>query len=469
MKKTIVLFRNDLRLHDQPALWAAANEGIVIPVFIKSKEETGEATNWWLHQSLIELQKKLQSKGLTLILKSGNVLDELTILIDETKADAVFFNERYESTMRLTDRKIRNRLTKQGIDVQTFHGTLLLNPNILLNKKNEPYKIFTSYWKRFIQELIPRPLPIPTKFHACKSDIKTLTVDELNLTSENEWHEKLHTHWQPGENHAIEQWQNFAEHGIDNYKIGRDFPSKDAVSKLSASIATGDISVRAIWHATKRDFDESGDAEAFLRQLVWREFAYHQLIHFPDIVHTPLREQFNNFPWQKSDEQFSQWKKGLTGYPLVDAGMRELWATGTIHNRVRMVVASFLVKHLLIPWTDGAEWFKETLVDYDVANNALGWQWIAGCGIDAAPYFRIFNPILQSEKFDKDGEYIRKWVPELAKLTNKQIHKPWEASDEVLANAHIELDHTYPRPIVDHTTARKRALVAFQTIKGITE
>lgn len=465
MKRIIVLFRNDLRLHDQPALWAAANEGIVIPVFIKTEQTTGEASNWWLHHSLIELQKNLHKKELQLILKSGNPLQIVNELIEDTKADAIFFNECYEPAVKKSDRKLLQSLKEQGIEVQTFHGTLMLNPNLLLNKKGDSYKIFTSYYKRFMQETIPRPRPIPTSFHSLNETIDSLSIEELDLLSNYDWYSKLNKHWQPGENEAIDMWKAFTDKGINNYKEGRNFPSEQSVSNLSAHIAHGDISVRAILHSAKRQFETSSQADAFIRQLVWREFAYHQLIHFPTITHLPLRDQFKDFPWRQSDEQFHLWKKGLTGYPLVDAGMRELWATGIVHNRVRMVVASFLVKHLLLPWTDGAHWFEETLVDFDLANNSLGWQWVTGCGIDSAPYFRIFNPILQSEKFDKEGTYIKKWVPELAQLPTKYIHKPWEAPETVLAEADIELGNTYPAPMVDHKAARNRALEAFETTK----
>jgi len=467
MKKIIVWFRNDLRLHDQPALWEASEQGIVIPVFINSPEETGEATNWWLHHSLIELQENLQVKGLKLILKSGNALDELQIIINETEADAIFFNERYEPSIKKTDREVIRALTDTAIEIRTFHGNLLINPNNILNKKNEPYKVFTSFRKKISQHTVPLPCPIPNNFYSLEHAVTSLSIEELGLLPAGQWHEKLHNYWKPGENGAIARWEEFKEDGMAFYKNGRDIPSKQCVSLLSPYIASGNISVKAIWYATKRRFDTSSDSEAFLRQLIWREFAYHQLIHFPTIIHTPLRDQFKSFPWQGTQAQLNLWKKGQTGYPLVDAGMRELWETGVVHNRVRMVVASFLVKHLLLSWTEGSAWFKTTLVDFDTANNALGWQWITGCGIDSAPYFRIFNPIIQSEKFDKDGEYIRKWIPELTSLPAKYIHKPWEAPTEVLETAKIQLGVTYPLPMVDHAAARKRALAAFQETKII--
>ncbi len=476
MKKILVWFRKDLRIHDNPALWEAAQQGIVIPIFIWSEEEereyaTSAASNWWLHHSLLNLQKTLESKGLSLIVRRGNSLDELTAILEQTHATAVFYGERYEPSIVRRDQTIRKRLTENGIEVRSFQSNLLFPPGDLLNQKNEPYKVFTSFWKRTMQETVQRPLPIPADFVGGDQVLPSLQVDELGLLPAIRWDEKFHAYWEPGEKGAIARWQRFTEEGISRYVEDRDIPSADSVSLLSPHLAWGDISVRSIWHAVKRLNDAETEEymhtsiEAFLRQLIWREFAYHQLIHFPTMVHTPLREQFKEFPWLGSDEEFARWQKGVTGYPLVDAGMRELWETGAMHNRVRMVVASFLVKHLLISWTEGSNWFKETLVDFDVANNAMGWQWVAGSGIDAAPYFRIFNPTLQSKKFDADGAYIRKWLPELAKLPSKYIHEPWKVQADVLLEAGIKLGTTYPLPVIDHSLARNRALEAFAKVK----
>ncbi|KAA0966034.1 deoxyribodipyrimidine photo-lyase [Sporosarcina sp. ANT_H38] len=477
MKKILVWFRKDLRIHDNPALWEAAQQGIVIPVFIWSEEEereyaTSEASHWWLHHSLLSLKKKLESKGLLFVIRLGNCLKELTTIIEQTNADAVFYGERYEPSILKRDQAICKRLTENGIEVRSFQSNLLFPPGDLLNQKNDPYKVFTSFWKRTMKETVQRPLPIPDEFAAYDQAHLSVQIDELGLLPAIRWDEKFHAYWEPGEKGAIARWQQFTEEGLSRYVEGRDSPSADSVSLLSPHLAWGDISVRSIWHAAKRLTDEETEeymhtsVEAFLRQLIWREFAYHQLIHFPTMVHSPLREQFKGFPWLGSDEEFARWQKGLTGYPLVDAGMRELWETGAMHNRVRMVVASFLVKHLLISWTEGSTWFKETLVDYDVANNAMGWQWVAGTGIDAAPYFRIFNPILQSKKFDADGEYIRKWLPELASLSSKYLHEPWKAPADKLLEAGIELGTTYPLPIIDHSLARHRALEAFAKVKN---
>ncbi|WP_313894206.1 deoxyribodipyrimidine photo-lyase [Psychrobacillus sp.] len=477
MKKIIVWFRKDLRLHDNPVLWEAAKQGIIIPVFIWSEEEEreyagSEATRWWLHHTLLTLERNLKAKGLPLILRLGNSLEELTSICKQTKADAVFFAERFEPFIISRDSEITKSLLLRGLEVRLFSANLLFTPSNLLNQKNEPYKVFTSFWKKTMIESVNLPLSVPVNMVSYNKSIPTLRVSDLGLLSTIGWDEKFHMYWDPGENGAIKKWGNFTSEGLSRYVKDRDIPSSSSTSLLSAHLAWGDISVRAIWHSVKglNEIESSEymheSIQAFLRQLIWREFAYNQLIYFPTILHTPLREKFKKFPWRGSDEEFLKWQKGLTGYPLVDAGMRELWETGTIHNRIRMVVASFLTKHLLISWEEGSEWFKKTLVDFDAANNAMGWQWVAGSGIDAAPYFRIFNPIIQSKKFDPDGIYIRKWVPELAKIPSKYIHEPWKAPKNVLMECDVVLGKTYPLPIIDHSFARMRALEAYAQIKN---
>ncbi len=477
MKKIIVWFRKDLRLHDNPTLWEAAKQGIIIPVFIWSKEEereyaTSEAARWWLHHSLIVLEKELVSHGLRLILRRGNSFEQLTSICEQTKADAIFFSERYEPSSMRNDRMIVVKLRACANEVRSFSPNLLFRHSDLLNQKNEPYKVFTSFWKRTLRESVKRPLPIPANIVPYRRAIPSVQVEGLRLLPENNWHEKFHKYWVPGEKGAIAQWEQFKDEGLRRYIEGRDIPSAQSVSMLSPHLVWGDISVRSIWHSAKRYIDEQSDkcirsdVDAFLRQMIWRKFAYYQLIHFPKMLHAPLRDQFKEFPWQVSDKNLLSWQKGFTGYPLVDAGMRELWETGAMHNRVRMVVASFLVKHLLISWVNGSDWFQETLVDFDPASNAIGWQWVAGSGIDAAPYFRIFNPILQSRKFDSHGLYIRKWVPELEQLPSKYIHEPWKAPENILLEAGIGLGKSYPLPIVDHTVARMRALEAYAHVKN---
>lgn len=481
MQKTIVWFRKDLRIHDHQALSEAVKRGIIIPIFIWSKDEeqylTANAPSlWWLHHSLLALQQTFQKKyGVSIIIREGTSLDVLIDIIQETKADAVYFNERYEPAMIEIDQVIIHRLNIDKIEVRTFHSHLIFKPYSIFNLSGDPYKIFTPYWKKCLKEPIPRPFPIPRFIQADNQDVSTLSVEQLNLLSTIRSHKKFHQYWTPGENGAISAWEKFIDNGLDNYKFGRDFPHLNDVSRLSAHLAWGDISPKAIWYSADHFLQNSENigckaqleeqVEAFKRQLVWRDFGYHQLIHFPNITHKPLREQFQAFPWEDNHQDFINWKKGMTGYPLIDAGMRELWETGTIHNRVRMVVASFLVKHLLIPWTKGAQWFQETLVDFDLANNSMGWQWASGCGLDSAPYFRIFNPMIQSEKFDKNGDYIRSWIPELAKLPFPYIHRPWDAPAHILESAKITLGETYPHKIIDHDFARKRALAGYEMIK----
>lgn len=476
MQKTVVWFRKDFRLHDNPALSEAAKDGFVIPIFIWSEEDKreyteSEASSWWLYHSVATLEKELQAHGLKLFIKHGDEFDALVEVMDEAEADAVYFNERYEPAERSKESKITAQFESIGKKVQAFNGHLLFSPD-LVNKQGEPYKVFTSFWKRCMHEVVARPLPFPVEMKGIVQGIQSLTLDQLRIIDKNKWHQKFHTYWKPGEQAAVEKWQQYLEDGMSFYHAKRDFISSGSSSELSPYLAAGNISVKAVWHTAKALSEETPEAavhqsiHTFLKQLIWRDFSYHQLIHNPDIIRAPLRKQFLDFPWQGTDEHLMKWKRGQTGYPLVDAGMRELWETGMMHNRVRMVTASFLVKHLLIPWQEGYNWFKHTLLDFDAANNAAGWQWVTGCGIDAAPYFRIFNPFLQSEKFDPNGHYIRKWVPELSGLQAPTIHKPWEANVSVLEEAGIRIGVTYPSPIVDHAFARKRALEAYQQIKG---
>lgn len=408
------------------------------------------------------------SKGSPLVIRSGNPSEVLGSLVFETGAAAVFWNERYEPDVRLRDRDISEYLQAKGVEVRRFHGHLLFDPDRLWNGKQEPYKVFTSFWKRCMHEAVPPAVGVPDRLEGIGDVVESLTVERLGLLPQEEV--DFGEYWIPGEAGAVAQWETFVDERLGAYAAGRDFPHQDTISSLSPYVSHGEISVRAVWHEVRcRAESESSlrqTADAFLRQLIWRDFAYHQLLHFPGMLHSSLRCQFESFPWEGTADQFAAWKQGRTGYPLVDAGMRQLQETGFIHNRVRMVAASFLVKHLLIPWTAGSDWFGDRLIDFDAANNAMGWQWVTGSGIDAAPYFRIFNPIIQSEKFDANGFYIRRWLPELGKLPAPYIHHPWTASDEVLAEADIRLGEDYPYPMIDHAYARKRALEAYDTVKG---
>lgn len=470
MKKIIVWFRKDLRIHDHAALFEAAHQGHIIPVFIWPSEEEFEykdsdAAKWSLHQSLISLKQDLATKGIPLIIRKGIIQKELLQLVKDTAADAVFYNMCYEPFMVQSVFEIEVHLSKLGVEVQSFHGNLLYQQCNILNKNMSPYKVFTSYWKRTMQEDVPTPYAIPKMTSVISTLPASLNIDDLQLLSPNNLESKLEQHWKIGEQSAINSWTQFLENELDKYEHYKDFPSKQATSLLSPYLVWGNISVKSIWHSIQSQELEGPSAEAFLRQLVWRDFAYDQLIHFPTIPKRPLREAFNDFPWISASTDFNKWVIGQTGYPLVDAGMRELRTTGYMHNRVRMVVASFLVKHLLIPWTEGSKWFAQTLIDFDVANNAMGWQWTTGCGIDSAPYFRIFNPVAQGRRFDPAGDYVRQWIPELQHVPQKYIHQPWEAPQNVLEFSHVVLGVDYPYPIVEHNFARNRALQAYEIIK----
>lgn len=471
MRDTVIIwFRRDLRLADHAALTAAVERGdAVIPVFIPAPEEEGDwppgaASRWWLHHSLSRLDESLQSLGAKLILRSGPSLDVLRDLVRETGAKSVFWHRRYEPAGMAADARIRTALQGDGIEVEQFGGDVLFEPESVQTQSGGFYQVFTPYWKACMAlpeptapEDPPKVLSVPDRWP------DSLSLNQLSLLPDIDWASGIRSVWQPGSEGAAAQLDRFIDKAIAAYEDHRDRPDMTGTSCLSPHLHFGEISIRQVWHAVKQRAPEAG--EVYLRQLGWRDFAVHLLFHAPDTTNAPLRPEFDAFPWREDDVQLRAWQQGRTGYPLVDAGMRELWATGWMHNRVRMVVASFLVKHLRISWLEGARWFWDTLVDADLANNTLGWQWTAGCGADAAPYFRIFNPVLQSKKFDPDGTYIRRWIPEIAGLSDAQIHTPWEVSDGDLKAADIVLGKTYPMPVVDHRTAREKALNAYHQMQ----
>lgn len=380
-------------------------------------------------------------------------------------AKSVFWNRRYEPAVMARDKKIKQSLRDSGVDAQSFSGNLLHEPWTIQNASGQPFRVFTPFWKASRVEKSPHePLPAPTRVAASPQWPSSVHINELALEPRIDWAEGLRESWMPGETGANHLLKNFLRNGLGSYEAHRDCPGEPGTSRLSPHLRFGELSPRQVWHAALR-LDSERAAEAYLRQIAWREFSHHLLFHFPKTPREPLHPEFAQFPWQFDRRAFQSWTKGLTGYPLVDAGMRQLWRTGWMHNRVRMIVASFLVKHLLISWQHGTKWFWDTLVDADLANNTFGWQWSAGCGADAAPYFRIFNPVLQGEKFDPEGQYVRRWVPEIGRLPDRWIHKPWMAPPHAQRDAGIELNRTYPLPIIDHTIARQRALDAFAAIK----
>ncbi len=462
----LVWFRDDLRLADNPALAAAASAGHpVIPVFIWAPEEEGAwrpgaASNWWLDASIRALSRELDERGSRLIIRRGPTSTALAELIEQTKASGVFWNRVYSPSIIQRDSVLKSEIDTRGVAVESFNGSLLFEPGTILNNSGKQFAVFTPFWRACLAKPVAAPGPdAPSKLRAPESWVDSLQVSDLSLQPAIDWAGGLRDHWQPGERGAKAQMDRFRQEALDRYGESRNHPGGVSTSRLSPHLRFGEISARQIWQAV----DGLG-CDAFLRQLGWREFSYHLLHSHPRSVDQPLRPEFARFPWKRDPQSFADWTRGKTGYPFVAAGMRELWRTGWMHNRVRMVAASFLVKHLLIAWQEGAAWFWDTLVDADLANNTMGWQWVAGCGADAAPYFRIFNPVLQGEKFDPTGNYVRRWIPELAKLPAAWIHKPWLAPGPVLARAGIELGTTYPHPIVNHDEARRRALAALQEI-----
>ncbi|MFB1049804.1 deoxyribodipyrimidine photo-lyase [Paraliobacillus sp. JSM ZJ581] len=474
----IVWFRKDLRLHDNRAFTHAAKDGKIIPVYILSEEEEksiGSASKWWLHYSLAHITERLAKYNIPLIVKKGSYKKVLEKLIDETSASGVYFNKCYDSANRAGEKRVVKQFEEANVVIKQFESDLLFTPGSVTNQKGEPYKIFTPFWKQVRKQYVAFPTHLPKLIESgVPRDYDIGKIYDLGLLPKHPWTKKFYTYWTPGEQHAINRWNTFLDEDIMSYDKERDFPAKDRVSRLSPYLAWGEISPRLIWHDIQRKLiqldsrqqeEVHGQLEAFLRQLVWRDFAYHQLVTFPHVEDEPLKTEFKYFAWKNDQDHLDQWKQAKTGYPIVDAGMRELWETGWMHNRVRMITASFLIKHLLIHWKEGASWFRDTLVDHDRANNIMGWQWVAGSGYDASPYFRIFNPITQGDKFDPNGHYVRRWVPEIAALPTKYLFSPWTAPKEVLEEAGVELGQTYPEPIVDHKASRERALAVYQDMK----
>lgn len=466
---SIVWFRQDLRTDDHPALEAAIQKGgPIIPVYIWAPEEEGEwapgaASRWWLHYSLEQLKEELKELGLALIIRQHASLQTLINLVQETGADTIYWNRRYEPLMIQRDAFIKAEMQNHHVRVQSFNSHLLFEPWIVSNKQGKPFQVFTPFWKKCLS--LESPAPPIAALKKCPSYLKSLDserIEALGLLPKIPWDEGFKAKWRPGSKGAKERLLHVLKTVISHYDTQRDQLDLDGVSRLSPHLHYGELSPRQVWHAALKQFGwENEGCAAFLRQLGWREFAHHLLYYFPHTPTEPLRTSFSAFPWQDHHPHLRAWQKGLTGYPVVDAGMRQLWATGWMHNRARLITASFLVKDLLIHWHEGAKWFWDTLVDADLANNTMGWQWIAGCGADAAPYFRIFNPVSQGEKFDQVGQYVRDWVPELRALPDKWIHCPWEAPDDILRSAGLILGVHYPKPIIDHQQARERALEAY--------
>jgi deoxyribodipyrimidine photo-lyase len=470
--------RNDLRLADNPTLTAAIASGLpIVPVFIWSPEEEGNwphgaATCAWLERSLAALSRAYEAQGSRLILRHGSSREILLALAAECGAKSVFASRRYEPATLQQEAAVRDALREREITFKVYNGSLLNAPNDVATQMGEPYKVFTPYYNACLKrEPLTAPYPAPEHIPAPATWPKSDTLASFNLTPDHPWVEKMLRHWNIGEAGAQARLATWVDEPVTDYPVSRDLPGIEGTSTLSPYLHFGEISPRQIAQAVRQyptHRDEAVAAnESYIRQLYWREFAHHLLYHFPHTPEEPLKELFGRFPWVKNDDFLKRWKRGQTGYPFVDAGMRELWETGWMHNRVRMVVASFLIKDLRIHWREGADWFWDTLFDADLANNSLGWQWVAGCGADAAPYFRVFNPVTQGKKFDGAATYIRRWVPELAALPDKYIHCPWEMPPIDRVACGVQLGKDYPAPMVDHDEARKAALAIYDELKAL--
>jgi deoxyribodipyrimidine photo-lyase len=480
---SLVWFRDDLRLGDNPALRAAVDAGgPVLCVFILDEETKGlrphgAASKWWLHGSLAALDDALRKCGSRLDILRGKADDLIPRIAKALGAEFVFWNRRYGAAEIEQDKAIKAHLKEHGVAAESFNAHLLYEPWTVTTKTGDPCKVFTPFWRAARATGEPRePLPAPREIAGADWPAeapKHVALKDLALEpTKPDWAGGMRDFWERGEHGAHARLRHFLKHGLKGYGDNRNRPDlKDSTSHLSPHLRFGEIGPRQIWHAATSAVlsGESpgtrSDLDKFLSEIGWREFSYHLLFHNPDLARTNFQPKFDDFPWKHDPDGLSAWHKGLTGYPIVDAGMRQLWETGWMHNRVRMIAASFLIKDLLIDWRIGEDWFWDTLVDADPANNAASWQWVAGSGADAAPYFRIFNPILQGEKFDTDGDYVRRFVPELAKLPAKWIHRPFEAPRDVLLAAGVRLGETYPRPIVEHDKARDRALAALESLK----
>ncbi|GEM01501.1 deoxyribodipyrimidine photo-lyase [Halolactibacillus halophilus] len=460
--RTLVLFRRDFRLLDHPALTEATRDGEIAGGYIKEDTLTS-AHDYWEMAHVVDVKQSLNDEGVPFLLGDAPVVDQVTAWCDQYDMDAVYFNRSYLQDEIEQEDNLIEVLESKGIVVKRFDSDVLAKPGTVLTGKGEYYKVFTPFYKALRQEKLIQPVKKPTDFSGLAIESSDISIDEPA------WFKKLLKHFIPGEQAALKQLESFLHDALSHYSKRRDRPARKDTSRLSVYLAVGAISPRVIYQAVMA-YDEAGpgmdsEKEAFIRQLMWRDFSYQQLYQHKEAEKKAMREEFDRFNWENNETDIERWKQGQTGYPLVDAGMRELYETGYMHNRVRMVVASFLVKHLLVDWRIGLQYFEETLLDHDRQNNALGWQWVMGSGFDASPYFRIFNPITQAEKFDPEGEYIKRYVPELRQLSGPALFRPFEASETELKRGGVVLGKDYKEPLVDHKAARERALMRYQDIK----
>ena len=470
MNKPIAIhwFRQDLRLSDNPAFYEASKESAVLPVYIlddgnSAEFKMGGASRFWLHHSLVALKNSLDQNLSTF---NGDPLEILLDLLGRFNIKDVYWNRCYEPWRIQRDTHIKEELIKLGVSVHTYNGSLLWEPWTIKKSDGTPYKVFTPFYRRgCLQSKEPRePLPKPQNTELLRDTNNSSAIDALLLLPSINWDVEMKSYWNIGEDSAYQRLEEFLKNGIENYKEGRNEPSKPFVSRLSPHLHFGEISPNQAWYAAIHKSKDI-NVDTFCSELGWREFSYSQLYFNPELPKKNLQSKFDLFPWAKDEKKLIAWQNGQTGIPMVDAGMRELWLTGSMHNRVRMVVGSFLVKNLLLHWHHGERWFWDCLVDADLASNSASWQWISGCGADAAPYFRIFNPTTQGQRFDSNGDYIRTYIPELKALPNKYLFNPWEAPQEELDKANLVIGKDYPRPIIDLKLSRQNALDAFKTLK----
>ncbi|MBK9777768.1 MAG: deoxyribodipyrimidine photo-lyase [bacterium] len=462
-------FRQDLRLADNPALHRAAAAGRVLPVFVLDDVNAGSlrrgaASRWWLHHSLAALDRSLQGR---LVLLRGDALDLVPALAAQVGAAAVHWNRCYEPWRIARDTKLKEKLAAQGVAAVSTNGSLLWEPWDVSNAAGKPYQVFTPFYRKgCLNAGAPRmPLSLPEPLALAGPPAGALPLAALELLPRIRWDRQLEPHWKIGEEAATGRLASFLAGGLRGYREGRDFPARPHTSRLSPALHFGEVSPNQLWYGAHAGA-EGPDLDHFLNELAWREFSYALLYHHPTLPTDNLQPSFDAFPWDDEETLLRAWQRGGTGIPFVDAGMRELWQTGWMHNRVRMVTGSFLVKNLLLHWHHGEAWFRDCLVDADLAANSASWQWVAGCGADAAPYFRIFNPVLQGRRFDPDGAYTRRFVPELAGLPDRWLFAPWEAPAAVLQAAGVTLGENYPRPVVDLAVSRQRALAAYAESRG---
>ena len=470
MRRTIWWIRRDLRLDDNPALAKAARADTFLPLYVHSDAEEGEwplggAQRWWLARSLKAHLDALGAHGARLVIETGECARIVSDLAKRLGADEVVWTRRFDPAGLAQERRVEAALDRIGVAWSAFAGNHLFDPEEIATKEGRPYQVYTP----FSRNVRARPTPAAPKAAPAalpKSDgaPEGRSIDDLGLEPSIDWAAGFRELWSPGEKGASGLLRRFTSGPVAAYPTARDDPSEDGSSRLSPHLAFGEVGIRRIWHAAAQAKAPAESIDKFHAELLWREFATHVLYHFPKTDLAPLRPEYARFPWRKDAAGLEAWRRGRTGYPLVDAGMRQLWRTGWMHNRVRMVVASFLVKHLLLPWQEGARWFWDTLVDADLANNSLGWQWAAGCGADAAPYFRIFNPTSQAQKFDADAAYIKRWVPELRNVPAKLAVEPRDASALPGLGGKTTVGSEYPLPMVDHAMARDRALAALASI-----